>query len=144
MGGDSRSKGDFGRGIGKATHFARRLTDGKTIERTTIAEELAIMINSPPPPGKRKKEDSGRVWGGRRGIASRCRGTTWNHLTGRGGETQGKIRVLVLEGDRQTLKSVDSTRKIKSQSGRENEGSVGIIIVAARAWARKVARGSTG
>lgn len=55
MGGDSRSKGDFGRGIGKATHFARRLTDGKTIERTTNSGGIGENDYFSPSPWEKKE-----------------------------------------------------------------------------------------
>lgn len=66
MGGDRGSKGDFGRGIGETTHFARRVTDGKTImEKTTDNGGIGDDYSFSPSPWK-KIEDLGRVWGGKK------------------------------------------------------------------------------
>lgn len=67
MGGDRGSKGNFARGIGETTHFARRMTDGRTImERTTDNGGIGDDYFFSPSPWDRKKEDLGRVWGGKK------------------------------------------------------------------------------
>lgn len=98
MGGDRGSKGDFGRGIGETTHFARRVTDGKTImEKTTDNGGIGDDYFFSPSPWEREKKKRGfreSVGWEEKELLVADAGEAPDRK-GRG-ETQGNIRVLVL------------------------------------------------